>query len=444
MTVGTKEIVTTVAYMIGVKKEFLVQYYDDTCHDLLESLSADQDATTIRYLNKLKTSLMKHFKKTDYEMRYNMLNLDKLPQWYDEDNIRQLEKWGIQIIQANYRSEKYMEDFTRLLNENIDKCQHLFYDWIKFEYIKEFFYIPKYLKKNLLKSEFEKYMTNINSYPFQMYIYWKPENKGNMLYDDSKFLSTVYSIHGDYMGDRSKVHDAGEETKANIYDFIDNGYKVVIAVDCENSDVFKLYGVLKNLNQEELGRIEKIMLYDDAHTSTAWEWLSKFTKIPVEYMEVERVTELKSLVDIKMTAGVCSEYYRNGVDSFIICSSDSDFWGLISSLPDANFLVLYEYSKCGKPIKEALKQHEIFHCAMDDFYTGNAGELKKVVLLDKLESYLPQIIGMNGMELARKIYEETRITCTAADVENFYNKYIKSLRLKIDADGNFYIDVYRL
>lgn len=444
MTVETKEIVTTVAYMIGVKKEFLVQYYDETCHDLLESLSQDQAATTIRYLNKLKTSLMRHFKKTDYEMHYNLSNLDRLDQWYDVDNIRQLEQWGIPIIQANYRAEKYIEDLTRLLNENIDNCQHLFYDWIKFEYIKEFFYIPKYQKKNMLKSEFEKYMANINSYPFQMYINWKPEKKGNMLYDDNKFLTVLYSLHGDYLGDSSKVHDAGEETKANIYDFIDSGYKIVIAVDCENSDVFKLYGVLKNLNQEELDRIEKIILYDDSHTSTAWEWLSKFTKIPVEYYEVERVTEMKSLVDIKMTAGVCSEFYKNNVDSFIICSSDSDFWGLISSLPNANFLVMYEYSKCGRPIKEALREHEIFHCAIDDFYTGNAGELKKVVLLDKLESYLPELIGMNGMELAHKIYEETRITCTAAEVENFYNKYIKTLRLKIDADGKFFIEINRL
>lgn len=441
MTVDKRDVVATVAYMIGVRKETLNKYYEESCSELLETLYNDQNATTIRYLCKLRTTLFQKFKKTDYEMKYNLSNLDRLEEWYDTDNIKKLESWGIPIIQVNYSSEKYMEDFTRLINENIDKCEYLFHDWVKFEYIRELFCIPKHTKKNVFKSEFEKYMKNLNNYPFQMYIYWEPRERGNILFNDDKFLSIIYTQHKDYFWDKSKVKDADEDTKADIYEFIREGYKVAIAVDCENSDVFKLYGVLKNLNPDELARIEKIMLYDDYHTSTAWEWLSKFTKIPVEYIEVNRVTELKSLVDIKMTAGVCTAFYKDGIDSFIICSSDSDFWGLISSLPEANFLVMYEYSKCGNPIKEALEEHDILNCAMDDFCTGNATDLKKAVLIDKLKSYAPQIVGMNGRELARKLYGDTRITTTEAEIDNFYNKYIKTMRLKINEDGFFYVEV---
>lgn len=80
----------------------------------------------------------------------------------------------------------------------------------------------------------------------------------------------------------------------------------------------------------------------------------KFIHIPVFHEEVERVTDRKSLVDIKMTAGVCEAYYKDNIDSFILCSSDSDYWGLISSVKDAHFLVMYEYSKCGQSIKDAL------------------------------------------------------------------------------------------
>lgn len=442
MTVDTKEIVVTVAYMIGVKKNTLMQHYGNDCADLIEDLFNSKEATIIRYLSRLRTTLFTKFKKTDYEMKYNLSNLDRL-EWYDTENIRQLEKWGFTIIQANYSSEKYMEDFTRLINENIDNCEGLFRDWVNFEYIKDLFVVPKYTKKNVLKLEFEKFMKHYNFYPFQMYIHWQPRECGNMLHNDEKFLGILYGQHGDYFWDKSKVKDAAEDTKANIYEFIENGYKVAIAVDCENSDVFKLYGVLKNLNQDELNRIDKIMLFDDYHTSTAWEWLSKFTKIPVEYIEVARVTDSKSLVDIKMTAGVCTAFYKDNIDSFIICSSDSDFWGLISSLPDANFLVMYEYSKCGTPIKNAMAEHGISNCAIDDFFTGNATELKKAVLFDKLDSYSQQIVGMNGKDLVRRIYEETRITYTEADLDNFYNKYIKTMRLKLDADGVFYVDVCR-
>lgn len=43
------------------------------------------------------------------------------------------------------------------------------------------------------------------------------------------------------------------------------------------------------------------------------------------YIEIDRVTDRKSLVDVRMTASVVTDFYRNGVTSFIIVSSDSDY-----------------------------------------------------------------------------------------------------------------------
>jgi hypothetical protein len=440
MTVDTKELVATIAYLIGVRKNIIEQCYDEECHELIQKLYEDKDATVIRYLSKLRTVLFQRFKKTDDEMKYNLKNINKL-EWYDADNIKQLERWGYSIVQPNYRSEKYMQDFTKLINENIDKCAHLFHDWVNWNYIKDLFVVPKYTKPGVMKQEFDKYMGKIDYYPFQMYIHWEPADHGSILYTDGKFLSLLYAMHNDYFEDKSKYKDAHEETKNNIYNFIGNSLKTAIAVDCENSDVFKLYGVLKNLNQDELEKIDKIILYDDYHTSNGWDWLEKFTRIPVEHVEVVRVTDQKSLVDIKMTAGVCRDYYENGITSFIIVSSDSDYWGLISSLPQADFLVMYEYAKCGQAIKDALSEHDIYYCSIDDFCSGNAEDFKKAVLFGTLEQYLPDILSLNGKELARKVYEETRITATMKEIDLFYNKYIKTLRLKIDSDGNFKIEI---
>ncbi|MBE6842041.1 MAG: NYN domain-containing protein [Ruminococcus sp.] len=440
MTVDTKDLVATIAYLIGIKKHIVENCFDEECHDTLQKLYNDQNATTIRYLCKLRTTLMQKFKKTDDEMRYNLKNLNRI-EWYDAENIAQLEKWGIQIIQPNYRSEKYILDFTRLIAENIEKCRGLFYDWVNWDYIKELFYAPKYNKANVLKKEFDKYMANMEYYPFQMYIHWIPKDYGSILYTDGKFISILYQMHNDHFEDKSKFKDATEDTKSSIYEFIDESYKTAIVVDCENSDVFKLYGVLKNLNQDELSKIEKIILYDDYHTSEGWDWLSKFTKIPVEHIEVERVTDSKSLVDIKLTAGICKIFYQNQIDSFILFSSDSDYWGLISSLPDANFLVMYEYTKCGQAIKDALTQRGVYHCSIDDFCSGNIEEFKKAVLFDALERYIPDIFNINGRELAKKIYSETRVIATEKEIELFYNKYIKTLRLKVDTDGNFKIEI---
>ena len=321
MTVDTKEIVTTVGYLIGIKKNILVQCFDEEYHDLLQNMYADKEATIIRYLCKLRTTLMHNFKKTDDEMRFNLKNLNSLD-WYDQDNIKQLEKWGLKIIHPNYRAEKYSLDFNKLISENIDNCSRLFPDWVNWSYIKDLFVIPQYTKKDVLIDEFNQYRKNIEYYPFQMYIHWMPADFGSILYTDGKFLSIVYKQHNDTFTDYTKYKDAHSETKNNIYDFIDRSYKIAIAVDCENSDVYKLYSVLKNLNQDELSKIDKIVLYDDYHTTSGWDWLEKFTKIPIEHIEVQRVTDQKSLVDIKMTAGVCTDDYENNITSFILVSSD--------------------------------------------------------------------------------------------------------------------------
>ena len=438
MTVDTKELVTTIAYLIGVKDEIMVKCFEPDFqgyNELIQKLRESKEASIIRYLCKIRTTLFYKFKDTDHAMLYNLKNLDRL-EWYDKENIKKLREWGIDIIKPNYRSEKYMNDMCELIAANIDKCSNLFYDWVNWAYIRDLFCIPKFKQKGILKQEFHKFLEKNQYYPYHMYIYWSPQNLGNVLYNDGKFLSLLYSWHGDYFEDRSKYTDAASETKNTIYEFVKNSGRTAIAVDCENSNVYKLYGVLKNLNQDELAKIEKIVLYDDEHTSPGWDFLGKFTHIPVEHIEVERVTDRKSLVDIKMTAGVCQNYYENSIDSFIIVSSDSDFWGLISSLPKARFIVMYEYQHCGQALKNALAEHGIYYCSIDDFCSGNTEDLKKAVLFDNLEQHLPDILQWNGKELAKQVHLEARIDATEKEISIFYEKYIKTLRLKFDHDGN--------
>ena len=441
MTVDTKEVVTTIAYMIGVRMSALTVSYGE-CAELIEKLRADRDATTIRYLCKLRTVLMQKFKKTDDLMRYQLKNLHNI-EWYDHENIKQLEKWGFTIIQANSRSEKYMQEFTRLINENIDKCSRLFYDWLNWEYIRDLFFVQKYNKNGVMKQEFTKYMANIEHYPFQMYIHWQPANVGSIVYSDRKFLKIIYGQHNDSFTDFTKYKDADDETRNNIYNFIDSAEKTAIAVDCENSNPYKLYSVLKGLNQDELAKIEKITLYDDPNTTAGWDWLAKFTQIPVEHIEIDRVTDRKSLVDLRMTASVVTDFYRDGITSFIIVSSDSDFWGLIESLPKAKFLVMYEYEKCGTAIKNALAQHGIYYCAIDDFCTAGTEDMKRAVLFAELEKHLPSLVGENPLDLTHKIYEATRVTATMKEMENFCNRYVKTLRLKVNSEGKFEIEIQK-
>ncbi len=439
-TVSRAEVATVVAYMLGIEDSRLEKFYSHHYSLLLEQLRKDKGVTAIRYLSKIRTTLMNHFLNIDNEMRYNLSNLDRMP-YFDKAEINKLFMWGIYVVQPNFRSDKYMLHLTKLIDENIDACKKFFPESIKFEYIRSLFVIPHYDRREVMKNEYDKFRGKKMLYPFQMYMYWEPVECGYLLYSDAKFLEEIYRQHGEVFLEGYKYRDASDETKANIYSFIHESKSVVMVVDCENSDPYKLYGVIKNLDPEDLLLVQKIILYDDYHTSIAWDYIEKMISIPVEHIEVPRVTDAKSLVDIQMAVGVSAAHYRDQIDSFILCSSDSDFWGLISSLPMARFLVMYEYSKCGDAIKEALSSRSIFHCAMDDFYRENAGGLQKAVLKKVLERYLPNIVGENGWELTRQIYSDAYIFASEQEMKRFYEKYIKTLRLKINDQGEFYVSI---
>lgn len=439
-TYGKTEIVTTMAFLLGLREDLYTQWFSWQNSDIASKLSKDSEANIVRDLCTLRNQLLNNYAQTESEIVYQLRNIDS-QNWYDQDAIKRLRKAGVEPVQASTRADGYSEFFSKAIAEHIQKCKQLFPDWIKFEYITDLFYAQNYLKKGVLKTEFTKYHSNRELYPYHLYIHWNPADVGNLLINDGKFLKVVYGQHGEAFTDSSKYRDASSSTKQSIYDVIDHAEKAILTVDCENSDVFKLYGVLKNLNQDEVEKIEKIILYDDYHTTSAWTFLKHFVSIPIEYEEVERVTDRKSLVDLKMTAGICKAFYTENVDTIIICSSDSDFWGVISSLPEANFLVMYEYEKCGQEIKDALDKRGIFHCAMDDFFTGNAADLQKVVLLHELRERAHTILGKTAMEVTKDVYYATRITAKESEMEQFANKYVKTMRLKTDPNGKFYIAV---
>ena len=66
---------------------------------------------------------------------------------------------------------------------------------------------------------------------------------------------------------------------------------------------------------------------------------------------------------------------------------------------------MYEYEKCGTAIKNALAQHGIYYCAIDDFCTAGTEDMKRAVLFAELEKHLPTLIGENPLELTHKLYE---------------------------------------
>lgn len=427
-----KGVSLTVAFLIGTKMDVLVDNNPNE-RELFERLSKEKDAVIIRTLCNIRSNLMLNYTNTERNIVFNLQNLDR-QEIYKED-IKTLSKNDINIIKVNYKVNRYLADINSLISQRINTVKDLFPEWVKWDYLKSLFVMPKGQSEEMIKSESKKFIQSRLSYPFTRYIYWHPVEEGNILLNDEKFLKILYRQFKDEFQDISKVKDASESVKTNIYDFINNNESTVIVVDCENSDAYKLASVLKQLDRNEIERIHKIMLYDDVHTTRAWAFLNKITNIPVEHILVDRIKENKSLVDMKMCAGVSASYYRDNITSFILCSSDSDFWGLISSMPEANFLVMIEYSKCGPDIKNALIENGTYYCSIDDFCTGNIKSFKMAILHNELESRVKDLIEVNTNELLDDIFTTLRMEISDAERQNFYKKYIQSMSLHIDKDG---------
>ena len=434
---STYELVSKVAFLIGVPKRIFENKHEAPRLDVYEFLSEEKNARIIRNLCVIRTAIERNYRKINGIMRMEYRGLLSMPDVIPSDCMQQLNEDGITFIKkSSTKLCHHIIEINRLISDRINNCKNLFPIWINWQYIKELFVMPNGLTEAGTKVAADIYYANLSYYPYQVYMNWVPMDEGNVLYNDKKFATLLYQWHNDAFTEYSKVSDAGAFVKNNIYDFVDESEKTVVVVDCENSDPYKLCATLRNLDNEVMQKISRILLFDDVHTASAWRILEAFIKIPVEHIMIERLKQNKSLVDIKLTARACQEHYQKQVDSFVIVSSDSDYWGLISSMPDARFLVMIEREKCGPDMKAALADTGIFYCYLDDFYSGNSEGIKLNALFKEMYRWIDNTVHLNVNDMLDAALRNTRIEMSPAERKQFYEKHIRNMTLVIDQNGN--------
>lgn len=460
-----KNITTTIAYLIGVPDDKFTEgeWFDEAEYRKLKN---EENAGTIRALCKLRTQFLKNYKSIDDARKYDMRPLETLTAYLDVEDIKFLRYRGFEVNIANAKSPSVnIAYLNQYILDEIEKIKPLIPDWVKFQYIKSIFLMSGgYAGHNgsAVKNNYKKIFSAIlaagkaygsqrNSYPFQMYIAWPyafRESDGNILYNDLKFLKLLYAANGDRFQAYRYVVDATADTKEGVYDFLSDAVNTAIFVDCENVDPYAFGATILNLDEGALSKIKRIVLYDDVNTSTAWDYITDIIDLPVFKKDIERVLEEKSLVDITMTAGVCEEYYRNDMESIILASSDSDFWGLIRQLPNARFLVLNEYRKTSGAVIEKMDQCGIRHCYMSDFAQDQKIQnFKSDVLYLGLAARIKQFNStgefgtLDVAALLQQLFYDANIGGAESQVEKekeaFFNKYLKNgLLLKpVTEDG---------
>lgn len=433
------EIISLVAYLIGVDEEIFKKEHSSPKYEVYKRCQREKAARIIRHLCLIRTKFEQYFRDIRERMTRDKVGIYGMTDYIPEESLFQLERDGVPLTQWQNNPVNYIIEINLLINDRINNCKFLFPVWLNWDYIKSLFIMPNGHSVQGTAVAANLYYENKNLYPYGMYINWMPQDEGNILYNDEKFVTLLYSWNNDIFSDVSKLSDATENTKQSISDFITQGRKVIFIVDCENSDPYRFMAMLSHLRDHLVQKVTKIILVDDVHTSSGWQALEDSTAIPIERQVIERVKEDKSLVDITLTTMVCREVFGHNVDSVVLVSSDSDYWGMINQLPEVKFMVLVEAEKCSPSIKRALYEHGIFFAYLNDFYSGESYQFQIDTILDEVRKYLDQAISGNVNEMMSEAFRIARVRMPQAEQNQFYQKYIQNMYLDIEKDGTMRI-----
>lgn len=456
--------VTLIGYLMGLRNEYIEGATFD--QEYLAKIKGKKEIEIVRALCVLRLSFILNYDKifNERQMKGPFARFEDMPQFIDLTALDYIRKQGMEPLQAGIA----IADFTRhianmnqLIEEKIEGIHSYVPEWIKWEYVKNLFIMPgcaagkngcNYnnkqggLRINAKIHEIRKdYYNNHNFYPYKTYFNWnenrRPDDYGNILFNDCKFLKLLYSSYGDSFKGEEYVIDAKAAVKNGIYDFVDGATNVAIFVDCENVDPYSFAATLMNLDAEKIAKIKKIVLYDDVNTTSAWDILQDVLKLNVIHEEVERVKNDKSLVDHALSIGVTKSFYEEQTESVIIASSDSDFWSLIRYLPQIRFLVMNESVITSEAVLDKLDDNAIPHCFMDEFAHDVIQPYKNIVLKKNLQAILDEFNSMGTLEflsvdeMLNQIFYRSGISGHYRQVEkekqDFYNKYLKKLKLTI-------------
>ena len=352
-------------------------------------------------------------------------------------------------------SGHYIISINCEISNRINQVARFFPEWVKWDYVKPIFLMPNGTKKDGIKKAGEYYKSDTRRYPFHCWINWdavstSPESKGNILYNDEKFVTILYERHEDRFENLSLVRDAGNSTMRNLGRLLGQCKKCLIAVDCENSDAVKLAAALSSLPTEQLGKISKVILFDSEYTTAQWKTLVDRTlstavdekaNLELEHIKVERLNQNKSQCDMALAVRTSREVYTSGVDAVILVSSDSDYWAMIHQLDSVRFLVMLEKGKTGMAIMDTLARHEIPFCFIDDFCTAASYNIKTSTLINAIQEQINQQLAgesakpFNVREMMETALQNSWIMMTDKEKEAFYKRYLLCMKLNVSPDG---------
>ncbi len=191
----TYELVSKVAYLIGVPLRIFENEHEPPKLELYDQLERDKNARIIRNLCIIRTAIERNYKRINDAMRMECRGLLSMPELIPSASLQQLSDDGVNFItKFSTKLCHHVIEVNRLISDRINNCKSLFPVWINWAYLKELFLMPDGLTESGTKAAAGLYYANLSYYPYQMYINWAPADEGNILYSDRKFADLLLPV----------------------------------------------------------------------------------------------------------------------------------------------------------------------------------------------------------------------------------------------------------
>lgn len=415
-----KTIVSKVAYLIGVKEETLYQQFDP---DIVEDICNNMSAEIIRTCCQIRTFLMKHFN----DLSFNIESQSEFISLF-----LTLKRLGITLDINLKNSKDFFEFASQLIVEHIKDIRELFVDeYINFSEIRQFISHEAAFDDSFFDDEATFFRKHISHYPFGNYVNFHNNRSGNILFSDSVFVKIIT---------KQNVNNVCLSTQLSfqsISDFLKNSHFPVMVVDCENTDAFKFFNLLEKLNdEEEKKQLKCIYLVTDAHASVAWKYLPDyFNDLKFEIIESERIHPDKSLVDENIMLMISKMHFLSGMDSFIIVSSDSDFWALNNLSPNIKLFFVLDNSRASKHTFEVLNRDSIGYEILNNGYSEAMDQFKMNVIKNVFNDIFKQEIDVNLFTIFWKTLNRVKLQMKKEEMKITMDSFMEFSKIEISEDG---------
>ena len=121
---STYEIVSKVAYLIGVPKRIFENEHEPPQIDVYRQLDLDKNARIIRHLCIVRTSIERNFKYINDKMRTEFKSILSLPQFVPAESISQLSADGINFVKkSSTQLSGHIVEINRIISDRINNCK---------------------------------------------------------------------------------------------------------------------------------------------------------------------------------------------------------------------------------------------------------------------------------------------------------------------------------